>query len=153
MDYESASAEAARLLDRYLVGLDDQKLDDEWAGGLFTADALVEFPMSRHEGLAGMADWHRAALSAFAATQHLSGPVVVDRPGEETGEPERLLLRSNLMSTHVHHPGSAGEPLFTTGTFVNGEARRTPDGWRLAGLRFRVVWLSGTPPLPTGGDR
>jgi hypothetical protein len=161
MEYESAATEAAGLLDRYLVSLDDQKLDETWASGLFTADAVVEFPMSRHQGLPGMADWHRTALSAVAATQHLGGPVLVDRPSDESGgghggghgDPELLLLRANLVSTHVHHPGTEGEPLFTTGTFVNGEARRTAGGWRLAALRFRLVWLSGTPPLPSGGER
>ena len=120
---------------------------------MFTEDALVEFPMSRHRGLSGLADWHRAALSAFAGTQHLGSPAVVDRVSGEDDEPDRLMLRANLHSTHVHHPGSEDQPLFTTGTFVNGEARRTPDGWRLCTLRFRVVWTTGTPPLPSEGQR
>jgi len=59
------TAAVAALLDRYLLGLDDDKLDDDWARSLFTADATVEFPMSRHSGLAGMAGWHRDALAAF----------------------------------------------------------------------------------------
>jgi hypothetical protein len=37
-------------------------------------------------------------------------------------------------------------PLFTTGTFVNGEALRTPVGWRLTLLSFRLLGADGTPP-------
>ncbi|MFD1273414.1 hypothetical protein ACFQ51_21895 [Streptomyces kaempferi] len=48
-------SEISTLLDRYLIGLDDDELDDAWARGLFTKDALVEFPMSLHEGLEGLA--------------------------------------------------------------------------------------------------
>jgi hypothetical protein len=138
-------AQVAALLDRYLVSLDDEdELDDDWAGGLFTEDAVVAFPISRHEGVAGMAGYHAAALSAFAATQHLGSPSVVVVDGD------RATLRANLMSTHVHHarntpPDGALPPLFATGTFVNGEARRTPQGWRLSLLAFRLLWADGSP--------
>ncbi|MET9520005.1 nuclear transport factor 2 family protein [Streptomyces sp. NPDC002994] len=136
--------EISALLDRYLIGLDDQELDDAWAQELFTKDARVEFPMSRHEGLNGLADYHRDALGAFAATQHLGSPAVV-----EFGEAgERAVLRANLVSTHVHHSGAAAEPLFQVGTLATGEARLTADGWRLATLSFRVLWSRGTPPRP-----
>ncbi|MCZ0999889.1 nuclear transport factor 2 family protein [Streptomyces mirabilis] len=104
--------EISTLLDRYLIGLDDDELDDAWARGLFTKDALVEFPMSRHEGLDGLAGYHREALAAFAATQHLGSPAVVDL--DDAGE--QAVLRANLVSTHVHHPDAADEPLFQVGT-------------------------------------
>ncbi|MBM9506445.1 nuclear transport factor 2 family protein [Actinacidiphila acididurans] len=136
-----ARALVAGLLDRYFVTLDDEELDDAWAAGLFTPEAVVAFPISRHEGLAGMAAYHSGALSAFAATQHLGSPAVVDISGDHA------CLRANLMSTHVHHARSdTGAPqLFTTGTFVDGRARRTPAGWRLSELVFRLVWANGSP--------
>jgi hypothetical protein len=163
MNSGTAASDISILLDRYLLGLDDGKLDDAWALALFTEDARVEFPMARHEGLPGLADWHRAALEAFARTQHLNSPAVVDLLGEE-----RAGLRANLISTHVHHPdpdpdadshsgsdsgsgsGSAGDQLFVSGTLVDGEARRTEQGWRLSRLSFRLVWSTGTPPRPRG---
>jgi hypothetical protein len=141
---ESPAAEVGALLDRYLLSLDADELDDEWAGSLFTVDAQVEFPISRHEGLAGLADYHRDALAAFAATQHLNSPavVVVDRDGAS--------LRANLVSTHVHRPDGTSPadapPLFVTGTFVTGEACRAPDGWRISRLSFRLLWMNGNPP-------
>ncbi|WP_329136808.1 nuclear transport factor 2 family protein [Streptomyces sp. NBC_01476] len=131
----------AHLLHRYLIGLDDEKLDDAWASTLFTEDAVVAFPMSRHSGIEGLAAYHRDSLSAFRSTQHLAGPAVVDPLGDDL-----VRLRANLISTHVHH-GPPQTPLFVTGTFVTGEARRLPDDqWRLASLAFHVVWMTGSPP-------
>lgn len=143
MNSVTSAAEISTLLDRYLIGLDEEKLDDAWARALFSDDARVEFPMARHEGIEGLADWHRQALDAFARTQHLNSPAVVDLTGDE-----RAVLRANLVSTHVHHPGGSGDPLFVAGTLVRGEARRTERGWRLTGLSFRLVWSTGTPPAP-----
>ncbi|CAL9667894.1 nuclear transport factor 2 family protein [Streptomyces sp. Tu 3180] len=143
---QESCALVAALLNRYLVSLDDadDTLDDAWAAGLFTEDAVVAFPMSRHQGRAGMAAYHSAALSAFAATQHLgSAPVVVV-------DGDRATLRANLISTHVHHarhvpPRGGLAPLFATGTFVTGRARRTGSGWRLSQLSFRLLWADGSP--------
>lgn len=124
------------LLDRYLLDLDDDgKLDDTWAEGLFTSDAIVEFPHARHSGIAGMADWHRGSLEVFASTQHLGSPA------EAVVDGDRATLRANLQSTHVRRDG----PLFRTGTFVTGQARRTAGGWRLTHLSFRMLWMEGSP--------
>ncbi len=137
------TTEISALLHRYLISLDDEKLDDDWANSLFTGDAVVAFPMSRHEGIDGLAVYHRSALAAFERTQHLGSPAVVALDGE------RATLRANLISTHVHLPAHSGsQPLFATGTFVDGEARRTADGWRLSLLSFRLIWATGNPPGP-----
>ncbi|MDT0612724.1 nuclear transport factor 2 family protein [Streptomyces lancefieldiae] len=143
---EQSRASVAALLNRYLVSLDDtdDTLDDDWADGLFTEDAVVAFPMSRHQGRAGMAAYHSTALTAFAATQHLGGAPVVVLDGD------RATLRANLISTHVHHarhtpPQGELPPLFATGTFVTGRARRTGRGWRLSELSFRLLWADGSP--------
>ena len=135
------------MLDRYLVNLDDDKLDDDWAAGLFTSDARVEFPMSHHKGTAGLAAYHRDALAAFERTQHLNSPAVVEYTGDD-----RARLRANVVSTHVHQPGDTDEPHFVAGTLVTGEARRTPAGWRLSALTFRVVWTTGNPPHPGAAE-
>ncbi|MFG2577404.1 nuclear transport factor 2 family protein [Streptomyces sp. NPDC048481] len=145
----AASATAAdaalvgELLGRYLLALDDDKLDDAWARGLFTEDAVVTFPMSRHAGRAGLAGWHRASLAAFTRTQHLGSPPVV------TVEGDRAVFRANVLTTHVHHPGTDRPPLFRAGTLASGEARRTPAGWRLNELSFEVLFTEGEPPSRT----
>lgn len=135
-------SEISTLLDRYLIGLDDDELDDAWARGLFTKDALVEFPMVSTRVSKDSCGYHRDALTAFAATQHLGSPADVALDGDG----ERATLRANLVSTHVHHPGAADEPLFQVGTLATGEARRAAEGWRLSSLTFRVLWSRGTPP-------
>jgi hypothetical protein len=141
---EAPAADVAALLARYLISLDDDDLgglDDRWAGELFTPGARVEFPMSRHVGAEGMAEYHRASLDVFERTQHLHSPPVVAVDGS------RARLRANLVSTHVHRrpPAGAG-PLFTAGTGVFGEAELTAQGWRLSALEFRVIWTDGKPP-------
>ncbi|WP_407564732.1 nuclear transport factor 2 family protein [Streptomyces sp. 184] len=128
------------LLDRYLIGLDTEKLDDRWARGLFTEDAAVVFPMSGHRGIEGLAEWHRTSLAAFARTQHLNSPAVVECTGDTAA------LRANLVSTHVHRSDDARPGLFAVGTSVTGEARRTAAGWRLSALTFGVIWMDGSPP-------
>lgn len=140
---ETADAAAVGgLLDRYLLALDAGGLDDAWAYGLFTADAVVSFPMSTYEGIVGLAEWHRHSLRKFARTQHLNSPAVAECSGDEA------TLRANLLSTHVHHPGDEHAPLFVTGTSVAGRARRTPAGWRLSRLSFELVWRQGSPVAP-----
>jgi hypothetical protein len=134
------AALVAGLLSRYLVTLDDEELDDAWAPSLFTEDAVVTFPMSRHEGRAGLAEWHRASLAVFARTQHLGSPAVVSVAGD------RAAFRANVLTTHVHHPGGDRPALFRAGTLACGEARRTSAGWRMGELSFRVLFTEGEPP-------
>ncbi|MER5451328.1 nuclear transport factor 2 family protein [Streptomyces sp. NPDC002766] len=128
------------LLGRYLIALDDGELDDAWARSLFTEDAVVTFPMSEHAGCAGLAAWHRASLAAFARTQHLGSPPVVDVEGE------RAVFRAHVLTTHVHRPGGSGPALFRAGTLARGRARRTREGWRMSELSFRVLFTEGEPP-------
>ena len=146
MTANQSTAEVGGLLDRYLLSLDDGKLDEEWARSLFTADACVEFPIGRHEGIDGIAEYHRNDLAKFERTQHLNSPAVVT--GLADG---RASLQANVIATHTHPAtgqAAAGEPpaLFTIGLLVTGEARRTPDGWRLGLLSFRMIWSAGSPP-------
>ncbi|CCH32742.1 nuclear transport factor 2 family protein [Actinosynnema sp. NPDC047251] len=128
-------ADVGALLDRYLLDLDAGSLDEAWARSLFTEDAVVEFPVGRHEGVPGLAAFHRTALAKFARTQHLNSPAAVDLYGD------RARLRANLVSTQVLPGGS----LFTTGTRAEGLASRTAHGWRLRRLSFHLIWSTGSP--------
>ncbi|GAA1829703.1 hypothetical protein GCM10009682_55670 [Luedemannella flava] len=131
--------EVGALLDRYLIALDSAELDDTWAGSLFTTDAVVEFPVGRHDGIAGLAAFHRTALAKFDRTQHLNSPAVVELDGD------RAHLRANLVSTQV----LPSQELFVTGTVADGEAVLTGHGWRLRTLSFQLIWRTGEPPKPT----
>ncbi|MEV0675305.1 nuclear transport factor 2 family protein [Actinosynnema sp. NPDC050436] len=131
----SSRAEVGALLDRYLLDLDGGGLDEAWARSLFTEDAVVAFPVGRHEGVEGLAAFHRTALAKFASTQHLNSPAVVELDGD------RAELRANLVSTQVRPDGA----LFTTGTRADGVASRTASGWRLRSLSFHLIWSTGSP--------
>lgn len=142
-----SETQVASLLSRYLLSLDDEEeeLDEAWAARLFAPEAVVAFPHNRHEGIEGMAEYHRSALAAFAGTQHHGSAPAVAVDGD------RATLRANLISTHVHHarhvaPEGPLAPLFANGTFVTGEARRTAEGWKLTLLAFRLLWAEGNPP-------
>ncbi|MEV6204718.1 nuclear transport factor 2 family protein [Streptomyces sp. NPDC051771] len=142
MDSGQEVFEISGLLSRYLVSLDDEEIDDAWARRLFTEDAHIDFPMSVHDGIDGLAAFHLHARAAFAGTQHLGSSVVTDV--DDDGD--HAALRANVLATHVHHPGAAADPLFQAGTLATARARRTAEGWRLASLSLRVLWTRGTPP-------
>lgn len=147
LDEVAQRAEIGALLDRYLLSLDENRIDDAWSRSIFTADVRIEFPVSHHEGVDGLATYHREALAKFERTQHLNSGAVIDLDGD------RATVRANLISTHVLRsvpvpPGADWASLFTTGTYVDGEARRTADGWRFRRLSFRLVWATGNPPTP-----
>lgn len=143
----SAEEEVAALVARYLISLDDEKLDEDWARRLFTDDVCVEFPMNRHDGIEGVVEYHRRSLAAFARTQHLGSHAAVDVEGD------RATLRANLIATHLHPPAADGTDggMFMAGTFLSGGARRTPDGWRLSRVRVRLVWSNGSPSASPSG--
>lgn len=134
-------ADASALLDRYLIDLDTATLDDAWAEDLFTTDVEVDFPNAGHRGIAGLAAFHRESLAVFARTQHLNSPAVL------TVEGSTVVLRANLVSTHVLSADSgAGDSIFVVGSLVEGHAVSTELGWRLRVLSFRLVWSTGRPP-------
>ena len=141
MDARWSKAEIGELLDRYVLGLDYDKLDDEWTAELFSDDVVIEFPVSRHTGIDGLAEYHRRALAMWAETHHLNTPSVVSVSGD------RATLRANMTSVHVHHERE-GEirPHYVSGTCVTGDAVRTERGWRLSRLSFDLIWKTGNPP-------
>jgi hypothetical protein len=133
----------SELFVHYLMTLDSGALNAEKARELFTDDIVIEFPMSRHEGIAGIDAYHADAVSRFAATQHLASFPLVRTDGVSAD------LEAHVVSIHVHRdPAPGAAPRFTAGTRATAGARRTGAGWRLCRLGFQVVWIEGSP---TGG--
>ncbi|EPH44810.1 nuclear transport factor 2 family protein [Streptomyces aurantiacus] len=141
MSINHAQAEVSSLLDRYVLGLDYDKLDDEWAYGLFTNDVLIEFPISRHTGIEGLVEYHQKALSMWARTHHVNTPSIVSVDGD------RATLRANMTAVRVlHEQDGETRPHYSTGTYITGDAVRTERGWRLSRLSFDLIWKTGNPP-------
>ncbi|MFE5869619.1 nuclear transport factor 2 family protein [Streptomyces roseifaciens] len=141
MKISHANAEISSLFDRYALGLDYDEIDDEWTSSLFAKDVLIEFPVSRHVGIDGLAEYHRKALAMWAGTHHVNTPSIVSVTGD------RATLRANMTSVHVHHQREGEErPHYVSGTYVTGDAVHTEHGWRLSRLSFQLTWKTGNPP-------
>ena len=88
-----------------------------------TGDALVE----RWQGL----------LPGFAATQHMSGQILVD------DGPDGVQLSTHVRS--YHHVD--GETWAVHGHYVV-PVERSAGGWRIAGITLRVFYQEGNRDLP-----
>ncbi|WP_053700558.1 nuclear transport factor 2 family protein [Streptomyces sp. NRRL F-5755] len=141
MNARQVKAEIAELFDRYVLALDYDELDEEWARGIFSDDVLIEFPVSQHDGINGLVEYHQKALSMWARTHHVNTQSIVSIEGD------RATIRANMTSVHVHHEraGEAREH-YVSGTYVTGDAVRTDRGWRLSRLSFDLIWKTGNPP-------
>ena len=55
---------------------------------------------------------------------------------------DRAACSANMMGTHVYTNHSGG-PIWTVGGRHDYQLKRTPDGWRIAGLTFTIQWATG----------
>lgn len=139
-------AEIAELIDRYITLLDtqdDHGFDDTWPRTVFTEDCRLEFPVGTVEGLHGAAGFHFDRKSRFARTHHLAANYGIRLDGDTAR------VRVHLVASHVHQddgPDPGGR--FDIGGYSEGEAVRTPDGWRLRRWRFSLMWSDGAGPRP-----
>ncbi len=129
--------EITRLADRYVLCLDAGRDDDAWLETVFTPDVRMSFPMGSFEGMAGLQRFQQMARSNFAHSHHLAGNYGIEVDGDTAQ------VRAHLLAVHV-----ADDPAthFDIGGHYDAEAVRTPEGWRLRSLDFRLVWSSG--PMP-----
>ncbi|MFG2953215.1 nuclear transport factor 2 family protein [Streptomyces sp. NPDC048291] len=139
-------AAVAELVDRYITLLDtqdDHGFDPTWPATVFTPDCRLEFPVGTVEGRDSAAAFHHDRKSRFARTHHLAANYGIRLSGDTAR------IRVHLVASHVHHEdGPDPDGRFDIGGYSEGEAVRTPDGWRLHRWRFRLVWSDGAGPRP-----
>lgn len=133
-------AELRELFDRYVVALDT--FDGTGPGEarfatLFTEDATFAFPIGVCTGVEAFAAFQREARERWARTHHVSANHSIALDGD------RAVVRAQQLTTHVHHAGAGPAAHFDVGGHTEAHAVRTPDGWRLSHVSFRVVWDSG----------
>lgn len=139
-------AEISELIDRYVTLLDtqdDHGYDGTWPRTVFTEDCRLEFPVGTVEGLDKVAAFHFDRKSRFARTHHLASNYGIRTDGDTAR------VRLHLVAVHVHHddgPDPGGR--FDIGGYSEGEAVRTPHGWRLRRWRFHLMWSDGVGPRP-----
>ncbi|MDH6127682.1 nuclear transport factor 2 family protein [Kitasatospora sp. GP82] len=141
----------ARLIDRYLAGLDERVFDEEWARSLFAEDVRLVFPVGSREGLAGLGEYHAEVMGRFDRTVHIGSNHTITVQGD------RAAFRFNLLCLHVlvdglhAERGPAPGATFESAGRMSGEAVRTADGWRFDLLALQVVWTKGEPPVRVRG--
>ncbi|MFH7597472.1 nuclear transport factor 2 family protein [Streptomyces racemochromogenes] len=133
-------AELRELFDRYVAALDTSDgggPDEARFAALFTEDATFAFPIGVCTGVEAFAAFQREARERWARTHHMSANHSITLDGD------RAVVRAQQLTTHVHHAGAGPVAHFAVGGHTEARAVRTPDGWRLSHVDFRVVWDSG----------
>ncbi len=154
-------AEVAELIDRYihlLDSADDPERDDEAYRRVFTDDVRLTFPIGQRRGIAGLAEFQRAAYLSWGSTYHQSSNHLIDPDGEVAR------VRAQVWALHIERGcqpmGVTERHRFDVGGYYDASAVRTPDGWRIDALEFVVLWTSGqgrptadySPALLNGGQ-
>jgi hypothetical protein len=137
------------LVDRYLRSLDDGHFDDAWARSLFTADAVLTFPVGSHRGRDGLAQFTDGIMRRWARTLHHGSTCSAEVTGDDAA------VTWNLFASHVHAgspPPPAPSDVFHLGGVFTAAAVRTVEGWRFRRLSLRITWAAGAaaggvPPI------
>jgi hypothetical protein len=87
-------------------------------------------------GVAEFVDGWRQTLQKMDAVHHQITNHVISLDGDQA------TCVANMQGTHVLANASGG-PMWTVGGRHDYELRRTPDGWRIAGLTFTIQWATG----------
>jgi hypothetical protein len=75
-------------------------------------------------------------LGSLDATQHLVASHVVEGSGDTA------YCRSMVQASHLKQ-NRTGEPMWTVGAQYHMDLVRTPDGWRISGIRVVMNWATG----------
>jgi hypothetical protein len=140
------------LLDRYVVSADllrQDDFDESWARATFTDDVVLEFPPGDHEGIRGIAEFHRTVMERFERTWHLTSNHLIDLQ-EDVAE-----VRMTLLATHVHlaeaREAWGDDTRLTAYDHYEGTVARTRFGWRIKRMKLNIVAIDGRPPLGVQG--
>ncbi|MDV6263936.1 nuclear transport factor 2 family protein [Rhodococcoides yunnanense] len=133
--------EIQELVERFVVGLDQKSFDIDWARSIFTESGRFSFPNGVHSGVSGMPEFVTITMGRWRGSHHLAGVNLI------AIDDDRARVRGNLIATHLHRDENR-EP-FQVGDSYEGEVVRTEEGWRLAHLRFELIWFHGAPPGPS----
>lgn len=126
--------EITDLVSRLGLWLDEKRFDE--ARSIFTEDVAVQTPGGEARGIELVAGQARRNHAAFERTQHVITNVLVDLDGD------RATVQANLTVTFVQR-ADMPEPHFTLGERYHFDAARTPQGWRISGIRVSPVWRAG----------
>ena len=87
-------------------------------------------------GVAEFVDGWRQTLQNMDAVHHQITNHVISLDGDEA------TCAANMQGIHVLANASGG-PMWTVGGRHDYQLKRTPGGWRIAGLTFTIQWATG----------
>jgi hypothetical protein len=135
------------LIARYPQIVDEREFDrlDE----IFTADARIDFSAfgGPTDTPAGIKQFLRDSLGAFARTQHMMGLPDITLDGD------RARSRTSCTNPMVVDKRDGTREVWLIGLWYDDEFERTADGWRFTARKqercYSVVGLRDTPLGPT----
>jgi SnoaL-like domain len=133
-------AEIDDVIGRYTYGMDSR--DWELYRSAWTDEISLDFTelwADKDMGRIRADDWVQALQAFFSdipQSQHLKMPVSYEFDGD------RATVLAIMQGKHWM-PTSTGGPLQTVVGYYRDEFVRTPDGWRLSGLKELVHWNEG----------
>jgi 3-phenylpropionate/cinnamic acid dioxygenase small subunit len=134
------------LIARYPQLVDEREFDR--LHELFTADARIDFSAfgGPTDTPAGITQFLRDSLGAFARTQHMMGLPDI------TLEGDRARSRTSCTNPMVLDKGDGAREVWLIGLWYDDEFQRTAAGWRITSRKqercYSVVGLTDTPLGP-----
>ncbi|MDT0203511.1 nuclear transport factor 2 family protein [Nocardioides sp. AE5] len=137
-DQISDRLEIADVITRYTRAIDTRNFD-RLHEDVFTVDAVLDY--SAVGGPVGppvdVVPWIEQGLAGFDRYQHMVGQIEIVIDGDAA---RATAYFTNPM---VARAPDGTETLFEVGGYYHHQLRRTPDGWRSAGLVDDNVWSRG----------
>lgn len=128
------------VLHRYAFAIDDA--DFESLAGVFTPDAVMEFPgWGVREGRPAIIELISGVVAELDATQHFLGNATVT-----SLEGDRATARSYVWAQHVLN-GTLGGDLFVVGGQYRDELVRIDGSWRIHRRHLQRIWTDGNPAV------
>lgn len=87
----------------------------------------------------------RRGVHGFDSTQHLNGNHEIELDGERASGTHYVLAEHCILPEGGGVPGI--EDSVTVGGYYQNEYRKTGDGWKIASIVFKQLFLRGNPGL------
>lgn len=148
----SISQQLSELVSKYVFTLDNldtpqiSQQGDVWYESIFTSDVKLSFPIGGYLGTNGLAVFHAVAKGRFASTFHMSTDHVIAAQATTATATATVVAFHRHRQETLDRRGPSATPIFRVGGRYDISAIKTPRGWRINGLAFRVEWSEGDEP-------
>lgn len=145
--------EVQELVDRHLLALRSAVRAERAGAGarpaadrhrdVFTADVRIGYPDGTERGAEGLDTFHEEARRYWGAVREVNAEYAIDLLDQD-----RAVVRVHQIVTHAPGTGGGDAELDVIGHY-EGQALRTPEGWRFTRLTVRAVEPATIEPATT----